>query len=164
LVAYAVNGLFVGLGPLFIFPQNLPIHGLPQCPAYLVLDLVGGLVATAVPMVLYTIRDAFHRLPLPRHSKPAIGGFCVGLLGMALPQVPAGGYGWMQLAIDGRLPRCSSLRWWSAKQSPSGSLSDGSSGGVFAPTLFVGATLGGFMAAIFHHPPRDSWPWAWPLC
>ena len=65
-----------------------------------------------------------------------------------------GGYGWIQEAIDGQLALHLLLILLVAKiVALSLTVSSGGSGGVFAPSLFVGAMLGGGLAGIFHHPP-----------
>jgi CIC family chloride channel protein len=154
IVAYAVNGLFVGWQPLFRVPADLPIPGFAEYLWYAVLGGVAGLVATLLPMAFYRIRDAFHAIPIPPHVKPAIGGLGVGLLALALPQVVGGGYGWIQEAIDGRLVTGLMLALIFGKiLALSLTISSGGSGGVFAPSLFVGAMLGGFLAQLFHQPP-----------
>ena len=101
-VAYAVNGLFVGYQPLFHFAPS----GTPTLTDYLwygALGILAGVVATFLPVVFYRVRDYFRSIPVPLWTKPAIGGLAVGLLATWLPQVLQGGYGWMQLAIDGKL-------------------------------------------------------------
>jgi CIC family chloride channel protein len=71
-----------------------------------------------------------------------------------LPQVLGGGYGWIQEAIDGRLALSLLLILVVAKMlALSFSVSSGGSGGIFAPSLFVGAMLGGVVATIAHVPP-----------
>ncbi len=102
-VAYIVNGWFVGFQPLFQIPQNLTVSSVADYSWYIVLGIFSGLVATILPNMFYLLRDAFHALPGPPHIKPAIGGLFLGLLALALPQVLGGGYGWMQMAIDGKL-------------------------------------------------------------
>ena len=42
-------------------------------------------------------------MPIPLILKPAVGGLMLGVLAIWLPQVLAGGYGWIQMAIDGKL-------------------------------------------------------------
>jgi CIC family chloride channel protein len=75
-------------------------------------------------------------------------------MALALPQVLAGGYGWIQLAIDGQLAFSLLFILLFAKMiALSFTVSSGGSGGVFAPSLFVGAMLGGTFAAVSHHPP-----------
>jgi CIC family chloride channel protein len=71
-----------------------------------------------------------------------------------LPQVLAGGYGWIQLVIDGHVALSLLLILLFAKMiALSFTVSSGGSGGVFAPSLFVGAMLGGAFAIASHHPP-----------
>lgn len=103
IVAYAVNGLFVGFRPLFDFPSKLAAPGLSDYAWYVVLGAACGIVATILPMVFYTVRDLFRRIPCPPHFKPAIGGLGVGLAALVLPQLLGGGYDWIQAAIDGRI-------------------------------------------------------------
>ncbi len=153
-VAYAINGLFVGWQPLFQVPSGLPVPGFFDYLWYIVLGLAAGVVATVLPMLFYGLRDAFHALPIPPHVKPAIGGLGVGLLAVALPQVLGGGYGWIQEAIDGRLALQLLLLLVLAKMLAFAlTVSSGGSGGVFAPSLFVGAMLGGVLASLFHQSP-----------
>lgn len=153
-VAYAINGLFVGWQPLFQVPSTLARPGFFQYLWYIVLGTAAGLIATLLPMIFYGTRDLFHRLPLPPHVKPAIGGLGVGLMALAIPQVLGGGYGWIQEAIDGRLGLGLLLTLVFAKILAFAlTVSSGGSGGVFAPTLFVGAMLGGSLAQLFNLPP-----------
>jgi CIC family chloride channel protein len=106
-----------------------------------------------VPMVFYSVHDGFHALPIPPHVKPALGGLGVGLLALVLPQVLSGGYGWIQEAIDGRLTAELLITLVFAKMLAFAlTLSSGGSGGIFAPSLFVGAMLGGFLAQVSHQP------------
>lgn len=153
-VAYALNGVVVGWQPLFHVPSALSVPTFPAYGWYVVLGVASGLVASLLPMVFYGMRDAFHALPLPAHVKPAIGGLGVGLLALALPQVLGGGYGWVQEAIDGRLGVVLLLSLLCAKLLAFAlTVASGGSGGVFAPSLFVGAMLGGSLAQLMHQPP-----------
>lgn len=111
-------------------------------------------MATLLPAIFYGLRDAFRALPFPPHFKPALGGLAVGLLALELPQILGGGYGWIQEAIDGRLTVGILLLLLVAESLAFAlTVSSGGSGGVFAPTLFVGAMLGGCLAALLHQPP-----------
>lgn len=151
-VAYAVNGLFVGYQPLFhVPPTSAP--PLQDYFWYVLLGLAAGLVATLLPMVFYGVRDLFRAIPIPPHFKPAIGGLGVGLLALALPQVLGGGYGYIQKAINGQLSAGLLLALvFGEMLALSFTISSGGSGGVFAPSLYVGAMLGGLLAQIFHQP------------
>ena len=152
-VAYAFNGLFVGWEPLFRVPKGLPVPDFMGLAWYAALGAASGLVATMLPVVFYGLRDAFHKLPVPPHIKPAIGGLGIGLMALALPQVLGGGYGWIQEAIDGHLALGILVALVFAKTVALAlTVSSGGSGGSFGPTLFVGAMVGGAMAKIFHEP------------
>jgi len=153
IVAYAVNGWFVGWRSLFQVPARvLSATGLVEYGWYAALGIASGVVATILPEVFYRIRDAFVALRVPAWIKPAIGGLGLGLLALRLPQVLGGGYGWIQEAIDGRLALHLLLVLLVAKiVALSLTVSSGGSGGVFAPSLYVGAMLGGAFAGIFHH-------------
>ncbi|NOZ70769.1 MAG: chloride channel protein [Chloroflexi bacterium] len=152
IVAYTINGLFVGFDPLFTVPtMAMPAFG--DYFWYILLGLVAGVVAAMLPSIFYYTRDAFHAIPIPPHIKPAIGGLLLGLMAVWLPQVLGGGYGWIQLAIDGKLMLGTMAILVLAKMIAMAlTVSSGGSGGVFAPGLYVGAMLGGSLAAIFHLP------------
>jgi len=152
-VAYTVNGVFVGFGPLFKVPR-IPTPGFPDFAAYAALGVGAGLIGTILPLVFYYTRDLFRALPVPIRFKPAIGGLGVGLLALALPQVLGGGYGWIQLAMDGKIALSLLVILIFAKMIAFAfTVSSGGSGGVFAPSLFVGAMLGGSFAILLHQMP-----------
>jgi CIC family chloride channel protein len=154
IVAYAVNGAFVGWTPLFQVPSLAAPTRVASYGWYVLLGTASGIVATVLPEFFYRMRDAFNALRVPPWLKPGIGGLMVGLIALRLPQVLGGGYGWIQMAINGQLALGLLLILLLAKMfALSFTVSSGGSGGVFAPSLFVGAMLGGAFAVISHHPP-----------
>jgi CIC family chloride channel protein len=153
IVAYTVNGLFVGWEPLFQIPPKLSVQQFSDYAWYALLGMSGGLVGTILPNVFYYTRDFFHKIPIPSHLKPAIGGFGVGIIALALPQVLGGGYGWIQEVINGRFTITLLLLLLFGKMVAFAlTVGSGGSGGVFAPSLFVGAMLGGLLAHLFDEP------------
>lgn len=151
IVAYAVNGWFVGWQSLFRVPVTLMPTKLVDYIWYMGLGAASGVVASVFPELFYRVRDGFAAMRIPHWIRPGIGGLGVGLLGLWLPQVLGGGYGWIQETIDGQLALRLLLILVGAKMvALSLSVSSGGSGGVFAPSLFVGAMLGGAFAAVFH--------------
>ncbi|HTR19650.1 MAG TPA: chloride channel protein [Gemmatimonadales bacterium] len=152
-IAYALNGFFVGWRPLFRVPTELTLVNATDNLWYLVLGIGAGIVATVVPELFYGVRDAFRSLRIRPELKPALGGLLLGGLALVWPQVIGGGYGWMQEAIDGRLATATLVALVFAKPvAMSLTVSSGGSGGVFAPTLFIGSMLGGLLAALAHQP------------
>ncbi len=152
--AYALNGFLVSWEPLFKVPDFL-ITDLSQYLAFASLGLCAGLVASVLPEIFYRTRDLFRSLPLPNVFKPAIGGLAVGLMALELPHVLGGGYPWIQAAIDGKIPIGLMLVLIIAKMlALSLTVGSGGSGGVFAPSLFIGAMLGGVLAHVFQQSPH----------
>lgn len=151
--AYAINGLFVGWRPLFYFTASQSNLRAMDYAWLVALGGASGLVATLLPVAFYRTRDAFRALPCPRALHPAIGGLGVGLLALKFPQVLGGGYGWIQEAMDGGLVmHLMIILLFTKIVAFALTVSSGGSGGVFAPTLFVGAMLGGFCSSVSHLP------------
>ncbi len=154
IVAYAVNGWFVGWQPLFQVPSHLHAAGVADYGWYIALGGASGILGSVLPEVFYRFRDGFAALRIPAWTKPGLGGLLLGIMALRLPQVLGGGYGWIQEAIDGQLAVRLLLVLVVAKiLALSFTVSSGGSGGIFAPTLFVGAMLGGVLAAMAHVPP-----------
>lgn len=148
--AYALVGIFDGWTPLFILPPTAQFQAI-NLPWYAVLGLLAGLLGAIYPGIFYGVRDAFRRLRLPPHLKPALGGLAVGLGGILLPQLLGGGYGWMELALEGRIAIGLALLLALGKiVALSLTIGSGGSGGVFAPSLYIGAMLGAGMAGLLH--------------
>jgi CIC family chloride channel protein len=154
IVAYSLNGMFVGFQPLF--RVSTLVGRLPSSLDYLwyiALGVAAGVLATILPVVFYGARDFFRALPVPAWLRPAIGALLAGLIALAFSRVIGGGYGWMQQAIDGNLALSILSVLVVAKMvAMSCTVGSGGSGGVFAPTLFIGAMLGGACAAVVHQP------------
>lgn len=146
-VAYAVNGLFAGWMPLFLVPGDLTFSRPTELVGYAVLGVAAGIVGAIQPPVFYGIRDAFARLKLPPHVKPALGGFLMGLVAVAFPPVLATGFGWVQMALTSGFIGYHLLVLVLAKiLAMSLSVASGGSGGVFGPNVYIGAMLGGGVA------------------
>ena len=149
IVAYVVNASLTGWHP--IFRTDIEQFTSPrELIAYLVLGIVLVVVGIIYVKVFYGMRDVvFAKLPVPAMVKPAIGGLLVALLAMVVPQVMSGGYGWLQLTLDGALPLKILLLLLPAKiLATSFTISSGGSGGVFAPSLVIGGVTGAVFAAV----------------
>ena len=148
-VAYAITGAFSGYTSLFLLPADGRALQVLDLLWFALLGILAGGLGALMPAVYYRIRDWFAALRIPRYFKPAIGGFAVGLIGIVLPPIIGGGYGYMQFVLHGG----SGLAVWVLLLSPGKivtlALTVGS-GGVFGPTLYVGATLGATLAALLH--------------
>ena len=99
IVGYSVFGIWSGWNPIFGAQGNLAFTSPPQLLYYVVLGLLCGLVGFLYARGFYGLTHIFHELPLPNWIKPAIGGLCVGLIRLILPQALGMGYGWVQVSM-----------------------------------------------------------------
>ncbi|MBN1588753.1 MAG: chloride channel protein [Pirellulales bacterium] len=144
-VAYSIFNLIFGVDVPFHASQEIVFGGIGDLPLYMVFAVICALVGFVYVWCFYNIRNrVFRHLRIPNLLKPALGGLLLGLLALELPQVMAGGYGWIQQALDGKLSLELMAMLVVAKiLATSFTISSGGSGGVFAPSLFIGAMLGG---------------------
>ncbi|MBE0602645.1 MAG: chloride channel protein, partial [Deltaproteobacteria bacterium] len=149
--AYAVYSQLYKGDALF-FPGEVDFSVWRELLPY---SLFGVLCATAgflYVRMFYGVRDRFfNTLPINRMLKPAVGGILLGAILYFFPQVSDGGYGWVQMAMDGK------LLWWFMLllallkiAATSFTISSGGSGGVFGPSVFIGAMLGGAFGFLGH--------------
>ncbi len=163
------NALFTsvfGHHPIFETPPIEFVRPI-ELVFYAVLGLVCVPFGFVYVKVFYGLRDYFFRhLPLKRALIPAVGGALVGLLGLWHPEVLSGGYGVIQKALLGELPiklmfSLAILKIFAT----SFTISSGGSGGVFGPSLFIGAMLGGMVGQFSHswYPELVTNPGAFAL-
>jgi len=117
-----------------------------ELPLYLGLGLLAGPLAALYVRLLYLAQDFFRQwIKVPRWLKPAIAGLMVGLVGIFLPQVFGVGYDTIGKILNGEQMGIVLLLGIMAAKlvlTPV-SIAGGFPGGVFAPSLFIGAALGG---------------------
>ncbi|MGD8438946.1 MAG: chloride channel protein [Holophagae bacterium] len=148
IVAYVVNASLTGWHPIFRTEVEQFTHP-RELVAYILLGILLAVVGVVYVKTFYGMRDiVFARMPLPAMVKPAVGGLLLALLAMVVPQVMSGGYGWIQLTLDGGLPLKILLLLLPAKiLATAFTISSGGSGGVFAPSLVIGGVTGAVFAA-----------------
>ncbi|MFO8033004.1 MAG: chloride channel protein [Desulfohalobiaceae bacterium] len=114
-----------------------------ELAAYLLLGLAAGMISICFVRLTYGLDSLFARLPLPDWIKPAMGGLAVGCLALALPRVLGVGYDTVNAALSGSLLWNTALFLLGAKLlATSLCIGSGMSGGILAPSLYLGATLG----------------------
>ena len=150
-MATVVSRHFLGNFPAFEVPAYHLVSPIELIP-YAVLGLLSGLVALLFTKVLCFSEDFFDdHLKLPGVVKTVIGGFLLGCFGLLVPGIYGVGYNSMNLALLGQLPWVLMLMLIFAKiLATSLSLGSGGSGGIFAPSLFIGTMTGGFFGALVH--------------
>jgi CIC family chloride channel protein len=149
-VATVVSRFFLGNHPAFVVPGYELVSPFELVP-YMVVGVAAGFVALVFMLTLYASEDAFDRIPIPDYWKPAIGGLLVGGIGVFHPNVFGVGYGTITDALNSALPGALLLVLLIAKiAATSITLGSGGSGGIFAPSLFLGAMTGGFIGTVIH--------------
>jgi CIC family chloride channel protein len=119
---------------------------------YIVLGLLTGVVALLFILTLDKF-EAFFEEKVKVHPwfKPALGGLILGFIGLVFPQIFGNGYGPMGMALMGNMAFGLMLGLIFLKIiATSLTLGSGGSGGVFAPTLYIGAMVGGAFGSIVH--------------
>jgi CIC family chloride channel protein len=127
---------------------------------YAILGITAGVVAVIFIRLLYKCEDLFEAWKIPDYLKPAVGGIIIGLIGLYSVDLFGVGYGeaaWeSQMGIDQALVGGIALQSLLALLvlkvvATSLTLGSGGSGGVFAPSLFIGAMLGGVVGTVAHN-------------
>ncbi len=146
--ATTISRHYFGDFPAFTIP-TYHLQTLWEFGIYPFLGLFAGLIAVLFIVTLYWTEDLFDAIPLPEWVKPAIGGLFLGLIMTKFPHVFGVGYGAINEALFNRLSGIFLLFLVFLKiAATSVTLGSGGSGGIFAPSLFIGAMAGGFFGWI----------------
>lgn len=119
---------------------------------YFILGAICGIVSFLFIKTLYFSEDVFdNRFKFPEYLKPVVGGLLLGIIALAFPQIMGVGYETISIALNG------DMLWYIAFIliftkiiATSITLGSGGSGGIFAPSLFMGAMLGYFFGSFVH--------------
>ncbi|HEX4384507.1 MAG TPA: chloride channel protein, partial [Myxococcales bacterium] len=150
-VATTLTRLAVGGGPLY-GQRQFALVTQTEILAYCVLGILAGLLGPLFLAALSKAADAARKLPLPRVLVGTLGGLGVGALAIAFPQVTGNGYEAIQLILDAKLAGAILAALLIAKGLATiSSVSSGTPGGVFTPSMFLGAALGGLVATAVSH-------------
>jgi CIC family chloride channel protein len=149
-IATAVSRHFLGDIPAFTVPAYELVSAW-ELGLYGLLGICAGLVAVGFTTFLYKVEDAVDAIKFPEYLKTPVMGALLGALGLLFPHVLGVGYEGMELALHGKLV------WWLLFMliavkifATSLTIAGGMSGGIFAPSLFIGAMLGGGFGYIMH--------------
>ncbi len=151
-MATVVSRAYYGEIPAFPIPDYHMVNPFVEMPLYAVMALILGLLAVVHIRFFYFVRDKFQALPIHAQIKPIIGAFMVGSIGIVFPQVMGDGYEFIELALAGHGILWLMLALIAMKSIATAiTLGSGGAGGVFAPSLFIGAVAGGAFGAVVHY-------------
>ena len=126
-------------------PEGVGVHHPTDLVFFLLFVPIFALFGLLFVRTVLELRNRmFRRMEIPDFLKPAIGGFLLGVVALAFPQVFGGGYDWLQRLIEGRLPFLLILLLIVPKILATAlTVSSGGSAGLLAPSLLIGGLIGG---------------------
>ncbi len=153
--SWATLRLLLGNDPLFQVPQYQLVDPW-EFAVYAVLGIAGGLVSAIFTKLLLRMRERFLSLPKKTlWAQPVAGGLLVGVMGWFVPQLLGVGYAHVGQALNGGIAlKLMVLLLVLKLLSVTTSYASGNAGGIFGPSLFIGAMLGGIVG----HMAQSLWP------
>jgi chloride channel protein, CIC family len=164
--SWAMLRLLLGNDPLFKVPQYQLVSPW-EFGVYAILGVLGGLVSVAFTKLLLKMRERFLKFPYKtRWFHPVAGGLLVGVMGWFVPQTLGVGYKYVGDALNGGMALklmvlLLVLKFFAVTVS----YASGNAGGIFGPSLFMGAMLGGIVGTVAQHvsPGHVAAPGAYAL-
>jgi H+/Cl- antiporter ClcA/CBS domain-containing protein len=157
--AAVLRHYLLAAGPLFPVAAHPDFIGVPALVACVGVGVLAGGLSALLTQGVYFAEDTFEKLPIHWMWWPAIGGLFVGLGGLVFPHALGVGYDTLRGLLNGQVAGgvilgvlvVKSLIWTIA-------LGSGTSGGVLAPLLMMGAALGGVEAFVLPDMGVGFWP------
>jgi CIC family chloride channel protein len=163
-LAAVIERSILGAHPVFDVPTAYALHDARSLVLYAAMGIAAAGISIVFTDLLLSLRLWFRKLRVvPEWARPGVGAFLTGalavvvILATGMTGVTGGGYNTLRLALSGELGVKIMLALCVAKiAATSFSYSSGGAGGIFAPTLFIGAMLGGAFGSLdvtlFGHP------------
>lgn len=152
-IGAATASIFLGTQPSFKIPRA-PAWTPAELPIYLLHGALIGVIAYLWVKAIYAMKDLFDSIKLKGYLKPALGGLLTGVLIMLFPKYGIGGVGYngVDMALLGLIPPLLMLILGIAKMLASSlTIGSGGSGGIFSPSLYMGAMFGGTLSYVYIH-------------
>ena len=154
-IASVMSRSFFGLKPWYVVPPH-EFTSLGKLPGFVVVGLVTGVLGALFLRALAAGAAAFKQLALPLYTRVMLGGLAVGLLAMPVPGVWGNGAGVTNQLLQGEYRMYLSpvlylgLLFAAKFLATTAAVGSGAVGGVFTPTLFLGATAGCMFGTMLH--------------
>lgn len=143
-----VSRAYFGDYPAFILPPH-EIGSFWEFPAFAMLGVLSAVVAMAFVWSIDAVQKTHRRLDLPIWARPVLAGLLVGAIGITFPQVMGVGYEATDQALKEELALHMLVLLIVLKTAATAiTLGSGFGGGVFSPSLFLGAMLGGAFGVV----------------
>jgi len=143
-----ISRIYFGDFPAFIIPSH-EIVSFWEFPAFALLGLVSAVAAISFTWSIGVVRRVGMSSPIPQWARPAIGMFAVGVIAIVFPQILGVGYEATDEALNQVLPLQMLIILAILKTAATAlTIGSGAGGGVFSPSLFIGAMVGGAFGVI----------------
>jgi chloride channel protein, CIC family len=155
--ADAIRVALIGPGPLFGMPALIHVSGQLLGVSALV-GVVGSLLAILLTWAIYGVEDVFRKLPIHWMWWPALGAIVIGVGGLISPRALGVGYDSISAMLNVKLAVYTLLTLLIVKTVVwVVALGSGTSGGILAPILIIGGSLGGTVGELLHVPHPGVW-------
>ncbi|MFC1838266.1 chloride channel protein [Thermodesulfobacteriota bacterium] len=164
-MATAISRHFLGDIPAFVVPVYEMVNVL-ELSLYVIMGFFCAFIAVTFTRTLYIFEDLYDKIKIPEYLKAMTGGILIGCIGLQFPHLLGVGYPAMDLALTQQLSIWTMLLLIFCKIfATSITIGSGGSGGIFAPSLFIGAMTGGFFGSIVHSlfPEMTASPGAYSI-
>jgi chloride channel protein, CIC family len=154
-VATMVSRSFFGIDPWYQVPP-FPVTSMTQLPWFILLGVVSGAMGAAFLKMLQRSEEGFQKLGVPVYTRLALGGLVVGIIAIQFPGVWGNGYSITNAILHGdynaeQFPLLFLVGLVLAKLLATvATVGSGAVGGVFTPTIFLGAGLGACFGLALH--------------
>ncbi len=154
--ATVISRHFLGNFPAFVVPKYELVNAFELIP-YALMGVACGVIAVLFIKVLYSIEDHFDSMSLWEPLKPVLGGVIIGVIAIYFPHIYGVGYETINNTLNGSTTGTILALLLILKiVATSVTLGSGGSGGIFAPSLFMGAMVGGLIGTLIHHVFPDA--------
>ncbi len=176
--ASVISRIAFGDAPSFAVPFEYRMNSNWEFVFYAMLAIAGAFIGVLFTRTIYKVEAGFSRLRMPGWIKTGIGGLLVGIIGYwyaglhpdlqwgTVPHFFGVGYETLEMALASRLTLIAALSLLALKMLTTGlTIGSGGSGGIFAPSLFMGAMLGTLMQYLCNYffPGLPAPPGAYAL-
>ncbi|MEW6432246.1 MAG: chloride channel protein [Myxococcota bacterium] len=156
-LAAVIERSVLGEHPMISVPPGYGLHHASSLLIYALIGVAAAVVSVAFTDALLKTRAAFRKSKLPEWARPGVGGLVTGALaaaalaGLGTRGVTGGGYDTLVAALTGQVTLGVMVALLGLKLVATvASYSSGGAGGIFAPSLFIGAMLGGSFGVLDH--------------
>jgi CIC family chloride channel protein len=148
IVASVFSRIFWGQFPVFIV-EPFQIFSQFELLLYFVLGVLAGVISIGFVKMIFFLQGIFERIPIKEWLKPALGGLMLGGLALQYPHIMGVGYETINWALAGTLGlKLAVILLFLKMLATSICIASGMSGGIFAPSLFLGGSLGAVVGLV----------------